>query len=140
MFQKKITLCLHGLWMLVSCLWRKSVKSRKKVLSPKSASESIWWIFNNQFSRIYLANFSQKFRCFSKSRRTDGNIEVFRDREGRCGRYCLLLEIFFAKRKPKRRKPFNHANFGHSTVSKTLCVLTRILIQLNISVNLAYAS
>ena len=45
------------------------------------------------FSRIYLALFSQKYVSFSKSRRTDGNITVFRDGEGRCGRYCLLLEI-----------------------------------------------
>ena len=43
------------------------------------------------------------------------------------------LEIFFAKRKPKRRKPFNHAGFGHSIVSKTIPVLTGILIQLNIA-------
>ena len=46
-----------------------------------------------RFSRIHLANFSQKIIRFSKSRRTDGNILVFRDGEGRCGRYCLLLEI-----------------------------------------------
>ena len=43
------------------------------------------------------------------------------------------LEIFFAKRKPKRRKPFNYAGFGHSIVSKTTPVLTEILIQLNIA-------
>ena len=44
-------------------------------------------------SRIYLANFSQKIITFLKSRRKGGHIINFRDGEGRCGRYCLLLEI-----------------------------------------------
>ena len=35
----------------------------------------------------FLASISQI------SRRTDGNIVDFKDGEGRCGRYCLLLEI-----------------------------------------------
>ena len=49
------------------------------------------------FSRIYLANFSQKIITFLKSRRMGGHIINFRDGEGRCGRYCLLLEMLCTK-------------------------------------------
>ncbi len=50
------------------------------------------------------------------------------------------LEIFFAKRKPIFPKAFNRAVFGHLPITASRRVLTRILIQLNICVNLAYAS
>ena len=51
------------------------------------------WLQIYKVSRIYLANFSQKIVSFSISRRMGGHIIIFRDGEGRCGRYCLLLEI-----------------------------------------------
>ena len=51
-------------------------------------SKGVFIVFSH-LSRKFLA----KFVGFAKSRRMGGHIINFRDGEGRCGRYCLLLEI-----------------------------------------------
>ena len=68
-------------------------------------------------SRIYLANFSQKFRCFAKSRKICGRIAHFRDGEGRCGRYCLLLETDAYIKLASLTIPHKHCVF-----SVSLCI------------------